>query len=103
MNLEAVLAALLFYGTWLASLAIAVGLAAAWVGGPYGVAPNFPVSLVTGGIGLLILLPILRVALMLFYLLRRHDYRLAVAAILVLTIILAAAVIGLHTTRGPAA
>jgi uncharacterized membrane protein len=91
-HLEGSLARLLYYGTWLASSAIAVGLALALVNSSY-------IRWATGGIGMLILLPVLRVSLMLFFFLRDRDYRLAIAAALVLTIILLAVLIGLRSAE----
>jgi uncharacterized membrane protein len=58
--------------------------------------------LATAGIGLLILLPVMRVLLMLLFFLYRRDYRLALAAVLVLTIILTGVVLGLRTASGAA-
>jgi uncharacterized membrane protein len=97
------LAGLLHYGTWLASIAIALGLAPAMINVRNGTndlagLPNM--RLATGGIALLIFLPILRVSLMLFAFLRERDYRLALAAVLVLAIILAGVLIGVRTASG---
>jgi uncharacterized membrane protein len=94
-QLEISLARLLHYGSWLASAAIALGLALAITNaGP----PAMPLA--TGGLALLILLPVLRVSLMLFAFLHERDYRLALAAALVLVIILAGVVVGLRTKSG---
>jgi len=49
------------------------------------------------GIGLLILLPVSRVVLMLIAFLRDRDYRLALAAVLVLGIIFAGLILGSRT------
>lgn len=91
-RLETLLAGVLKFGTWLASVVIALGL----------VRPLFPVSapfptgsqIVTSGIALFILLPILRVILMLILFLKGRDYRLAATAAAVLVIILAGLVVG---------
>jgi uncharacterized membrane protein len=103
-RLEMLLAGLLHYGSWLASIAIALGLALAMIDartGTHDLARGLPnMRLATGGIALLILLPILRVSLMLFAFLRERDYRLALAALLVLAIILAGIMIGLRTASG---
>jgi uncharacterized membrane protein len=99
-RLEILLAGLLHYGSWLASSAIALGLALAMIdtrAGTHDLAGLPNMRLATGGIALLILLPILRVSLMLFAFLRERDYRLALAAVLVLAIILAGVMIGLRT------
>jgi hypothetical protein len=95
-RLEILLAGLLHYGSWLASTAIALGLALAMIDTRAGT------HLATGGIGLLILLPILRVSLMLSAFLRERDYRLALAAVLVLAIIFAGVMIGLRTASATA-
>jgi hypothetical protein len=102
-RLEISLAGLLHYGSWLAAIAIGLGLSLAMIESRAGTRdlarlPNM--RLATGGIALLILLPILRVSLMLFTFLRERDYRLALAAVLVLAIILAGIMIGLRTASG---
>jgi hypothetical protein len=102
-RLEILLAGLLHYGSWLAATAIALGLAPAMIATRAGthVLSGLPIlRLATGGIALLILLPILRVSLMLYAFLRERDYRLALAAVLVLAIILAGVMIGLRTASG---
>ena len=81
-GLERRLAALLQGGTWLACAVIAAGMAA-------GLA-----RLVVAGIGLVIALPVVRVAAMLGASARARDWRLAAVAALVLAIIAAAAVAG---------
>jgi uncharacterized membrane protein len=91
--LERLLAKLLGYGTWIASFIVAIGIARAFVDAN-------DVRMMKAGIGCLILLPMLRVLLMLFVFLRERDYRLAIAAALVLAIIVAGVVIGVH--RGSA-
>ena len=102
-RLEILLAGLLHYGSWLASTAIALGLALAMIdtrAGTHDLAGLPNMRLATGGIALFILLPILRVSLMLFAFLRERDYRLALAAVLVLAIILAGVMVGLRTASG---
>jgi hypothetical protein len=102
-RLEILLAGLLHYGSWLASAAIALGLALAMLDARAGTHPlggSPQMRLATGGIALLILLPVARVSLMLFMFLRDRDYRLALAAVLVLAIILAGVMIGLRTSSG---
>jgi uncharacterized membrane protein len=74
-QLERVLAAVLQYGTWLATAVIAAGLAMTRT------------RIATAGIALLILLPVLRVALMLIVFVRQRDYRLGAVAALVLLLI----------------
>jgi Protein of unknown function (DUF1634) len=104
-RLEILLAGLLHYGSWLASITIALGLALALTDsllGTHDLAGLANMRLATGGIALLIFLPILRVSLMLFVFLHERDYRLALAAALVLAIIFAGVVIGLRTASGSA-
>jgi hypothetical protein len=97
LPLESLLAGVLHYGSWLASAAIAVGLVLVLSASPMSahssaVPPNM--HLVTIGIGLFILLPVLRVALMLIVFLRERDYRFSAIAALVLTILLVGSVLG---------
>lgn len=97
--LPRILAALLHHGTWLASALIAVGLAMlpfdpTGETQPPALLPG--AFIVTAGIALLILLPIFRVALMLFFLLFERDYRLAAIAALVLAIIGLGFVLGMY-------
>lgn len=90
-RLEQVLAGLLNSGTWVASAVIAVGLGLSFLPGVHG---SVGLQIVTAGIALFILLPVLRVALMLAAFLRGRDYRFGGIAALVLLIILAGFVIG---------
>ena len=91
-RIESLLARLLNVGTWVASIVIAGGLALLLFNQP----PGLPIGtqLVTAGIGLFILLPILRVILMLTIYVRDRDYHVAVAAAVVLLIIFAGCAIG---------
>jgi uncharacterized membrane protein len=91
-RLEELLAALLRYGTWLASAAIGLGLALALIDSHLAIVPNMRIA--TTGIVLLILLPALRVLLMLLVFVRGGEFRLAVTAGLVLAIILLGIVLG---------
>ena len=92
-RLEGLLAGLLNFGTWLASAVIALGL----------VRSLFPASaplpsgphVVTDGIVLFIILPIMRVILMLGFFLKGRDYRFAATTAAVLVIIMAGLVIGM--------
>jgi uncharacterized membrane protein len=89
-RLEESLAALLRYGSWLASAAIALGFALMLIDSRLGtrsllILPNM--RIVAMGIVLFILLPSLRVLLMLFVFIREGDFRLAAAAGFVLAII----------------
>jgi uncharacterized membrane protein len=87
--MNARLADLLHYGSWLASIAIGLGLALS------------STRIATLGIALFILLPTLRVLLMLLVFLRERDYRFSAVAALVLAIILLGFALGLHTTTEP--
>jgi uncharacterized membrane protein len=93
-TLEGSLALLLNFGTWLASGVVALGLALTLIG-----EPGTPV--VTTGIALLILLPILRVAVMLAAFVAARDYRFGAIAALVLTIIGLGFALGLHMKALP--
>ena len=73
-RLEGLLAGVLHYGTWFASAVIAGGLALALTASRGGM------RIVTVGIALLILLPVLRVAVMLMVFLRERDYRFSAIA-----------------------
>jgi uncharacterized membrane protein len=64
-SLERLLASLLYYGTWLASAVIAAGLVVALFGGH-----SWTMRIVTAGILLLIMLPVVRVTLMLIVFVR---------------------------------
>ena len=98
LPLESLLAGVLHYGSWIASAAIAVGLALTLGANYLAVLANL--HLVTIGIALFILLPVLRVVLMLIVFLRERDYRFSAIAALVLTILLVGFVLG---TRVPGA
>ncbi|HMJ62328.1 MAG TPA: DUF1634 domain-containing protein [Bryobacteraceae bacterium] len=88
-RLEWVLASLLHYGSWLASIVIGLGLAFS------------SMRAATIGIALFILLPTLRVLLMLLVFLRERDYRFTAIAALVLAIILLGFAVGMRTTTEP--
>lgn len=97
-QLEWLLAGTLHYGTWLASAAIALGLALALLHSRFS-APKLAIlrdmRIATIGIALLILLPVFRVIVMLIVYLRHRDYRFSAIALLVLTIILLGFAVGL--------
>lgn len=80
-RLDRALTALLFYGSWVACILIGIGLTLTLSGNSNG--PRWAVT----GVGLFIALPPMRVFVMLIEFLREHDYRLAISAALVLTII----------------
>jgi hypothetical protein len=111
-SLERRLAVLLQYGTWAASLTIAVGCALALFGhavpvarADWGaaVAKGYGERIVTAGIALFILLPVLRLMLMLGVFLHQRDYRFSVVTLLVLVIVFAGCVIGAHMSGALAA
>jgi uncharacterized membrane protein len=81
-RLEAMLAALLRHGSWLASAVIGIGLVLAFTGAETGM------RTATVGIAMFILLPMLRVLLMLVFYIRERNLRFACIAGLVLAIIL---------------
>jgi len=88
--LEQSLAALLRYGSWLASAAIGLGFALALIDSRVGtrnlaILPSMRIA--SMGIVLFILLPSLRVLLMLLVFIREGDFHFAAAAGLVLVII----------------
>lgn len=100
-KMELLLARLLYYGTWLASSCIALGLVVACLmPGSAQAAQAASMRAVTMGIALLILLPVSRVALMLSFFVQSRDYRLAVAAALVLAFILVGGCIGIRSSSG---
>ena len=93
-DLEQRLAATLSLGTWLVSAVIALGLL---------VSSSLEQSarIVTVGLALLILLPVLRVMLMLRAFLRARDFPLTAAAVLVLAIIGLSVAVGSLSAGGP--
>ncbi len=93
VRIESLLAGVLNVGTWLASVVIAAGLVLSFfheqMTSPTGA------QVVTAGIGLLILLPILRVIIMLTIFVKKHDYKFAAAAAVVLVMIIAGFAVGI--------
>jgi uncharacterized membrane protein len=114
-SLERRLAALLQYGTWAASLMIAAGCVLAlvsngvpvagadWVAAVANGYGGYGARIVTAGIALFILLPVLRLILMLGVFLHQRDYRFSVVTLLVLLIVFAGCVIGAHMSGALAA
>jgi hypothetical protein len=93
---EQLIAGLLWYGTWLASAFVAGGLA-------LGLLQHLVMPLVLGlsgfavvkaGVALFILLPVARVALMLFIFMRERDYAYMAISALVLAIIGSSLLVG---------
>jgi uncharacterized membrane protein len=102
-RLETQVAALLRYGSWLASAAIGLGLVLTMIDSRFATrnlasSPNMHIA--TMGIALFIVLPMLRVLLMLVVFIRERDYRLAVAAASVLAIIFTGIVLAFRATSG---
>jgi len=93
VRIESLLAAVLNVGTWLASVLIGAGLVLSLFNErmPFRTGPQ----VVNIGIGLFVLLPILRVILMLTIFVRERTYQFAAAAVLVLLTILAGVAIGI--------
>jgi uncharacterized membrane protein len=93
IRIESLLARALNVGTWLASIVIAAGLVLSL----FHQRTPFPTGaqILTTGIGLFILLPILRVILMLIFFAQERDYKFTAAAALVLLTIFAGLVIGI--------
>jgi hypothetical protein len=101
-QLEWLLAGALHYGTSLASAVIGLGLGLALINSRFG-APKPSIlrdmNIVTIGIAMFILLPVVRVIVMFIVYLRQRDYRLAAIALLVLTIILLGFTVGVAGSR----
>lgn len=101
-KLEWLLAGTLHYGTSLASAVISLGLGLALIDSRFSTpSPAIlrDMRVVTIGIAMLILLPVVRVIVMLIVYFRQRDYRLAAIALLVLTIILLGFTVGLAGSR----
>jgi uncharacterized membrane protein len=91
--IESLLAGALNVGTWLASIVIAAGLVLSL---HHQRTPSpTDAQILTVGIGLFILLPILRVILMLIFFAKERDYKFTAAAALVLLTIFAGLVVGI--------
>jgi len=98
-QLKRVVAATLYWGTWVASAAVALGTALAlWdsraATGEISIHRGMRIT--TAGIALFVLLPIVRVTVMLLAFLRDRDYRFSVIAALVLAITLLGLLAGTH-------
>ena len=93
VRIESLLPGVLDVGTWLASVVIVAGLVLSL----FHERTPFPTGaqVVTVGIGLFVLLPILRVILMLTIFVKERDYKFAAAAAVVLLIIFAGFAIGI--------
>jgi uncharacterized membrane protein len=93
VRVELLLADVLDVGTWLASVLIGAGLVLSL----FNERTPFPAGaqVVNIGIGLFVLLPILRVILMLTIFVKERAYQFAAAAVIVLLAILAGFAIGI--------
>jgi uncharacterized membrane protein len=100
-RLEEMLAALLRFGSWSASAAIGLGYALALISSHsptwnLAVLPN--IRIVSVGIVLFIMLPILRVLLMFLVFIRERDFRFAFISGIVLAIIFLGIFLGVPAT-----
>jgi Protein of unknown function (DUF1634) len=95
-RLEIWLARLLRYGSYLGCSVIGLGLLLAWFN-IHGLEAHWGSSIVSAGIGLLITLPIARLAVMLVTFVTERDYRFAFAAAIVLIIIALGFAVGLSS------
>lgn len=96
-ELDQLLARVLQRGTWLGSTVIALGMALPIIGGSGASSAMMCTRIVTVGIALIIILPVLRVLLMLIVFVRERDFRFSAIATLVLAIIVLGSVLGGHT------
>jgi uncharacterized membrane protein len=95
-ELERLLASVLSIGTWLASAAIAVGLILQCMDLRRVISALTCSRMISLGIALFIALPVLRVVLMTVAFVRRREPVFCAAALVVLTVIGAAACIGMR-------
>ena len=91
VRIESLLAGVLDVGTWLASVLIGAGLVLSLLSER----TPFPTQVVNTGVGLVVLLPILRVILMLTVFVKERAYQFAAAALVVLLTIFAGFAIGI--------
>ena len=89
---ERLLASVLRYGSYLGCTIIGFGLLLAWQNNTFA---SWGVWTLNGGIGLLIALPVLRLAVLLATFAVERDYRFAIATAAVLVIIAASFTLGL--------
>jgi len=93
IRIESLLARVLTVGTWLAAIVIAAGLVLSWF---HQRTPFLTgAQIVIAGIGLFVLLPILRVILMLIFFAKERDHKFAAAAAVVLLILFAGFAVGI--------
>ncbi|MEX3980866.1 DUF1634 domain-containing protein [Paraburkholderia sp. EG287A] len=91
-RLERILAALLHFGTWAGSCAIAAGIALHWCASA--AVAHFGNAALTAGVCIIILLPVARLMLMLAVYVAERDYRFASIAAFVLLVVIAGCVAG---------
>jgi uncharacterized membrane protein len=99
-RLDRALAALLWYGTWVASALIALGMLVEGLHGATGSAASGH-GIVKTGVALLIALPVARVLMLFVVFLRRRDLAYTLISALVLAIISAGVLIGMHSGAAP--
>lgn len=96
-RLERVLANILHYGTGLASAVIALGVALMLATSfTHGLSPALGPHIMTAGIALFLLLPVLRVMTMLLFFLRERDYPFSAIAALVLLLLFLGCALGMR-------
>jgi len=103
-RLERTLAATLYWGTWVASSVVAMGLTLAMLDSGVVVremAVQRDMRIASAGIAFFILLPVIRVIVMLFAFLRDRDYHFSVIAALVLAITLLGLLAGMRVREVP--
>ncbi len=100
-ELDRLLASVLHRGTWLGGSVIALGLALPMAGWSEASSTMVGTRIVTAGIALLIVLPVLRVFLMLVVFVRERDFRFSAIAMLVLAIMLLGSVLGVVSSESP--
>jgi uncharacterized membrane protein len=103
-RLETLLARQLYFGTWLASIIVAVGLGLTFFNGSAGEQVSKAqtgMQVVLAGIALFILLPVLRLVVMLIVFLRERNYRFGLITAVVLIIIALGVLLGSLEQGGP--
>jgi uncharacterized membrane protein len=95
-RLEIWLAKLLRYGSYLGCGAIGVGLLLSWFNIP-GLEAHWGSRIISAGIGLLIALPVARLAVMLVTFVTERDYWFAIATTIVLVVIAIGFAVGLSS------
>lgn len=101
-KLERLLAGVLQYGTWLASAVIGMGLVLASLGarGATHAVGSTSLRIISAGVLMFILLPVIRVLLMFFVFWRERDYRFSAIAALVFVILVLGFIVGMKVSSG---